>query len=103
MPSIDEILFNPTAAKILSEPCAQIAIATALGRVLSNISLERGITYLERMPTEMRVMAMRDAAASDADITHTPDFVRFGVEYRRSSNDYGEADTCRIISAYGRR
>jgi hypothetical protein len=42
----------------------------------------RGIAYLDRMPTEMRVMAMRDAASRDTAITHTPEFVRFGVEYR---------------------
>jgi hypothetical protein len=34
------------------------------------------------MPTEMQVMAMRDAAARDTAITHTPEFVRFGVDYR---------------------
>ena len=64
------------------EPSAQIAIATALGRVLSDTSVGRGIAYLDRMPTEMRVMAMRDAAARDTAITHTPEFVRFGVDYR---------------------
>jgi MoxR-like ATPase len=82
LPSIDEILLNPTAARVPVEPSAQIAIATALGRVLSDTSVGRAITYLERMPTEMRVMAMRDAAARDTAITHTPEFVRFGVEYR---------------------
>jgi len=82
LPSIDEILLNPTAANVPQEPSAQIAIATALGRVLSDTSVGRGITYLERMPTEMRVMAMRDAAVRDTAITHTPEFVRFGVEYR---------------------
>jgi len=82
LPSIDEILLNPTAAIVPTEPSAQIAIATALGKVLSDSSLGRGITYLDRMPTEMRVMAMRDAAARDTAITHTPEFIRFGVEYR---------------------
>lgn len=82
LPSIDEILLNPATAKVPSEPSAQIAIATALGRVLSDSSVARGITYLERMPTEMRVMAIRDAAARDDAITHTPEFVQFGVEYR---------------------
>jgi hypothetical protein len=82
LPSIDEILLNPTSAPLPTEPSAQIAIATALGRVLSDTSVGRGLTYLDRMPTEMRVMAMRDAAARDTAITHTPDFVRFGVEYR---------------------
>ncbi len=82
LPSIDEILLNPATASVPSEPSAQIAIATALGRVLSDSSVGRGLTYLDRMPTEMRVMAMRDAAARDTAITHTPEFVRFGVEYR---------------------
>jgi len=82
LPSIDEILLNPAMAKVPSEPSAQIAIATALGRVLSDSSVARGITYLERMPAEMRVMAIRDAAARDDAITHTPEFVQFGVEYR---------------------
>jgi hypothetical protein len=50
--------------------------------VLSDTSVGRGIKYLDRMPTEMRVMAMRDAAARDTAITHTPEFVRFGVDYR---------------------
>jgi hypothetical protein len=37
--------------------------------------------YLDRMPTEMRVLAIRDAAARNRGITHTPEFVRFGVEH----------------------
>ena len=82
LPSIDEILLNPTSAPLPREPSAQIAIATALGRALSDTSVGRGIAYLDRMPTEMRVMAMRDAAARDTAITHTPEFVRFGVDYR---------------------
>lgn len=82
LPSIDEILLNPTTARVPTEPSAQIAIATALGRVLSDSSVGRGISYLERMPAEMRVMTMRDAAARSIAITHTPEFVRFGVEHR---------------------
>jgi hypothetical protein len=34
------------------------------------------------MLTEMLVMAIRDASGRDTAITHTPEFVRFGVEYR---------------------
>jgi hypothetical protein len=51
LPSIDEILLNPTTAPLPTEPSAQIAIATALGRVLSDTSVGRGITYLDRIPT----------------------------------------------------
>jgi hypothetical protein len=82
LPSIDEILLNPATAPVPTEPSSQIAIATALGRVLTDNSIGRGLTYLDRMPTEMRVMAIRDAAGRETAITHTPEFIRFGVEYR---------------------
>jgi hypothetical protein len=81
LPSIDEILLNPQNAPVPDEPSAQIAIATALGRVMSDLSVAKGVKYLDRMPVEMRVLAMRDAAARDRAITHTPEFVRFGVEH----------------------
>lgn len=80
LPSIDEILLNPEMAPLPAETSAQIAIATALGRAMTDNSVARGLKYLDRMPTEMRVMAMRDAAARDTAITHTPEFVRFGVQ-----------------------
>ena len=82
LPSIDEILLNPATARVPTETSAQIAVATALGRVMTDNSLGRGLTYLDRMPTEMCVMAIRDAAARETAITHTPEFIRFGVEYR---------------------
>jgi hypothetical protein len=81
LPSIDEILLTPDTAPLPDEPSAQIAIATALGRALTDHSITKGTKYLDRMPTEMRVLAMRDAAARDRAITHTPEFVHFGVEH----------------------
>lgn len=82
LPSIDEVLLNPDTAPLPTETSALIAIATALGRAMTDHSIGRGLRYLDRMPTEMRVMAIRDAAARDTAITHTPEFIRFGVEYR---------------------
>jgi hypothetical protein len=74
-------LLNPDTAPVPNEPSARIAIATALGRVLTDHSIAKGMRYLDRMPTELRVLAMRDAAARDRAVTHTPEFVRFGVEH----------------------
>jgi hypothetical protein len=65
-----------------TEPSAQIAISTALGRVMTDSSIARGLKCLDRMPAKMRVMAMRDAAARDRAITHTPEFIRFGIEHQ---------------------
>jgi MoxR-like ATPase len=82
LPSIDEILLNPETAPLPTDLSAQIAIATALGRVMTDNSVSRALKYLDRMPTEMRVMSMRDAAGRDTAITHTSEFIRFGVEHR---------------------
>jgi hypothetical protein len=49
---------------------------------MTDSSIARGLKYLDRMPAEMRVMAMRDAAARDRAITHTPEFIRFGIEHQ---------------------
>jgi hypothetical protein len=67
LPSIDEILLNAETAPLPGEPSAQIAIA-ALGRVLSDHSIAKGMQYLDRMPTETRVLAIRDAAARNRGI-----------------------------------
>jgi len=81
LPSIDEILLHPDNAPLPDDPSAQIAIATALGRAMTDQSVAKGTRYLNRMPGEMQVLAMRDAAARDRAITHTREFVRFGVEH----------------------
>lgn len=81
LPSIDEILLNPDTAPVPTDPSSQIAIATALGRAISDQSIGRGKKYLDRMATEMCVLAMRDAAARDRAITHTPEFTQFGIQH----------------------
>jgi hypothetical protein len=82
LPSIDQVLLNPDTAPVPDETSAQIAIATALGRAMTDSSFPRGLRYLNRMSTEMRVMAVRDASARESAITHTPEFISFGVEHR---------------------
>jgi MoxR-like ATPase len=81
LPSIDEVLLNPESAPLPSDPSSQIAIATALGRVLNDQSITKGMKYLKRMATEMRVLAMRDAAVRDRSITHTAEFIEFGIQH----------------------
>ena len=81
LPSVDEIKLNPDTAPLPDDPSAQIAIATALGRILDDQSIGKVTTYLKRMATEMRVLAIRDAAARDRSITHTPEFIDFGLQH----------------------
>lgn len=81
LPSIDEILLNPETAPVPAEPSSQIAIATALGRAMTDQSIGKGKKYLDRMATEICVLAMRDAAARDRAITTTREFTEFGIQH----------------------
>jgi hypothetical protein len=49
---IDEILLSPETAPLPTETSAQIAIATALGRAMTDNSVARGLKYLDRKSTE---------------------------------------------------
>ena len=81
LPSVPEILLHPDTAPVPHEPSACIAVATALGRALTDHSISKGMRYLDRLAPELRVLAMRDASARNRAITHTPEFVRFGIEH----------------------
>lgn len=81
LPSIDEILLNPQHAPVPDDPSARIAVATGLGRVITGHSIGNGLTYLQRLPDEFVVLAMRDAAMRDRAITHTPEFTGFATKY----------------------
>ena len=81
LPSIPEILLNPDTAPVPEDPSARIAVSTAIGRVVTDHSIAKAMRYLNRLPTEMRVLAMRDAAVRDRAITHTTEFVQFGIEH----------------------
>jgi MoxR-like ATPase len=81
LPSVDEILLSPDKAPVPALPSSLIAVATALGRALTPHSIGRGLRYLERIPTEFRVLSISDAAARDRSLTHTPEFIRFATQY----------------------
>jgi hypothetical protein len=81
LPSIDEILLNPTGAPLPSDPSAQIAIATALGRRITDSSISKAKLYLERLPDELQVLSMRDALLRDRAIATTPEFTKFAITH----------------------
>lgn len=81
LPAIDQIFLHPDRAPIPTEPSAQYAVATAVGRYVTDQSLSRAITYLNRLPVEFKVLAVRDASHRDPSLCQTPEFVAFGVEH----------------------
>lgn len=84
LPSIEEIMLNPQSAPVPEGPSERIAVATGLGHAMTGHSIGKALTYLERMPDEFVVLAMRDAAARNRTITHTPEFSGFAIKHKEA-------------------
>jgi hypothetical protein len=61
-PNIDAILLNPHRETVPESPAALYAIASALARCATEFNFDRVCAYLERMPTEFRMLCVRDAS-----------------------------------------
>src|SRR5262245_60343951 len=60
LPNIDAILLNPLKEPVPENAAAQYAVASALARCASDTNFDRVCLYLDRMPTEFRVLSVRD-------------------------------------------
>jgi hypothetical protein len=79
LPSIDAILLNPQQEPVPDKACAQYAVASALARCASDTNFDRICLYLERMPTEFRVLCVRDASLREPAVRHTAGYTRWAV------------------------
>jgi len=80
LPSIDAILLNPLREPVPENTAAQYAVASALARCASDTNFDRICLYLNRLPTEFRVLCVRDATLREPAIRSTAGFVKFAVE-----------------------
>ena len=82
IPSIDAILLNPATAPVPVNDAGSLwAIGAALSRRATPANFRRALTYLDRMPQEYSVMAVKDATARDASLCPTPEFVQWGIAH----------------------
>ena len=80
LPNIDAILLNPLNEPVPDNAAAQYAVASALGRRASDANFDRVCLYLDRMPTEFRVLSVRDATPRDPAIRHTVGYTKWAIE-----------------------
>src|SRR5262249_4968000 len=80
LPNIDAILLNPHREPVPDNPAAQYAVASALARCASDVNFDRVCTYLDRMPTEFRVLSVRDATLREPAIRHTGAYTKWAIE-----------------------
>jgi len=81
LPNIDAILLDPKKAMVPTEANVLYAISAALARRASDKNFPRIVTYLERLPVEYNVYAIRDAVTRDASLQSTPEFTKWAVQH----------------------
>ena len=86
LPSIDAILLNPMAESVPEEPAAQYAVASALEQRATDANFDRVYAYLNRMPVEFCVLAVRDASLREPAVKFTPAYTRWAIEHHNVLN-----------------
>jgi hypothetical protein len=80
LPNPDAVLMNPAAAEVPENSAGKFAISGALARRVKEDSLEALCTYMERLPREFGVMAMRDATTRDPALASTHAFIGWAAQ-----------------------
>lgn len=80
LPNIDAILLNPLKEPVPDNAAAQYAVASALARFASDMNFDRVCQYLDRMPTEFRILCVRDATLRDPSVRHTAGYTKWAIE-----------------------
>lgn len=81
LPSLDAILLNPSQANVPTDPATLYAVSSALARKASDSNIGRAIQYLDRLPQEYGVMAVKDAVTRDASLATTREFTTWAVNH----------------------
>jgi hypothetical protein len=81
LPSIDSILLNPDKANVPDEPSTRYAVASALARRVKPDNIGRVLTYLDRMPQEYAVCAVKDATVITPAINSTREFTSWAIQH----------------------
>ena len=74
---IEQILAKPDKVKVPEERDVLYAVGAGLAAKLDEHNLDKGVTYLERIPAEFAVMVMKDVVAKIPDVQKVPAFVRW--------------------------
>jgi hypothetical protein len=82
LPNPDNIMMNPTSTDVPTDPATLYALSGALASRFTTGNLDRGVTYLERMPPDFSVLAMSQATRRDASLTNTQAFTKWAVKHQ---------------------
>lgn len=77
LPNPDMVLLNPDTAEVPTDPAVLYALSGALARKASDQTIDRFVTYINRLPAEFSVLAMRDAMHNNESIVNTRAFIQW--------------------------
>jgi hypothetical protein len=80
LPNIDAILLNPAQEAVPENAAAQYAVASALARCASDTNFDHVCLYVNHLPTESRVLCVRDATLREPAIRCTAGHTKWAVE-----------------------
>lgn len=80
LPSLDAILTAPKQTAVPTEVAALFALASGLGRKVTDRTFANGVTYAKRMPKEFEVMFVLDAVTRNKALSHNATFVQWAAD-----------------------
>lgn len=86
LPSIDEVILNPTGAKLPQSPGQTYALCGALAKRASDVNIANIITYTERLKPEFGVACIKDASVRHPEITGERHFIKWSLEKQELLN-----------------
>lgn len=87
MPNIDGILMNPAGADVPSEPDILYAVSAALAARAEKANFGAIIEYVQRLPDEFAMMAIRDSVKRKPEVQATKAFSQAAVKYSKVWRD----------------
>lgn len=83
LPDFDEILKKPETAEIPSKPDVMYAVVAKLMTVATKKNFSKVYAYLDRLPPDFLVMAMKDFSKNPKTswVTRTPEYTKFAIAH----------------------
>jgi len=75
LPSVQQALLNPTTTQVPDILSAQYAMAGAMADKITNTTIGAALQYLNRMPAEFTIVALKNASIKTPSICATREFI----------------------------
>lgn len=81
LPSPEEIMLNPTGARVPENTSAQFLVSDLLADRASANTFDTLVTYAKRLPPEMQAKFVKDSMKRKPEVASTKAFVDWGVKF----------------------